>query len=71
LLVILYQEFVGKNVIMAEDVIKEHYDKMKEMFGKLLPNPNIYPKQFQYYVNLYLYYLKRTENLTGELVKYE
>ena len=37
---------------------EEHYNRMMEMFGECLPNPEHHPTKFQYYVRLYkhLYY---------------
>jgi len=34
-------------------VTTEEYEEMKEMFGKNLPNPEMYPKSFEYHYKVY------------------
>lgn len=38
---------------MTEDELKKILEDMLEMFGDKLPNPEHYPKIFEYYVKLY------------------
>lgn len=40
---------------MSDNEVLEHYNKMVEIYG-VLPDPEQEPKQFQYYVKLYLRY---------------
>lgn len=38
---------------MTDSEIAETYERLVETFGKLLPNPEHYPKQFEYYFKMY------------------
>jgi len=40
--------------------VEQHIHRMEELFGQL-PNPDHSPKQFQYYVDLYKFYLNRVK----------
>lgn len=43
--------------------VEQMYEEMVEIYGDKLPDPDHFPKTFQYYVNLYKYYhLKQNEN---------
>lgn len=41
---------------MNSEEIMETYEKMKEIFGDYLPNPEQEPIRFAYYVRLFKYY---------------
>lgn len=43
---------------MTDEQILDTYNRMVAHYGDSLPNPEHYPKQFQYYVKLFTY----TEN---------
>ena len=43
---------------MTDDEVLKIYNEMVEEYGNKLPNPDHYPKVFQYYVKLYLHYRK-------------
>lgn len=55
---------------MNEELMTHHLSELKTMFGDLLPDPHHYPLQFEYYLKLYWFYLKRSENI-GALVPNE
>ena len=40
---------------MTDSEALELYNKMEEMFGDKLPDPEHCPKEFQYYIKLYFY----------------
>jgi hypothetical protein len=40
---------------MTEEEIKKIYHEMLEMFGDKIPNPDHYPRTFEYFVRLYLH----------------
>jgi hypothetical protein len=47
---------------MTDEEVLKLYDEMVEMYGNKLPNPEHEPRQFQYYIKLFLYDKKvRTE----------
>jgi hypothetical protein len=37
----------------SDSEIIETYEQLLEIFGKALPNPEHYPKQFEYYFRMY------------------
>jgi len=41
---------------MTDQDILHHYQRMVEIYGDKLPDPDHSPREFQYYVNLYLYF---------------
>jgi hypothetical protein len=51
-----------------EEALKTH-EMMQEIFGDDLPDPEVYPRQFHYFVKLYRYYhvRQRTENSNSNL----
>lgn len=40
---------------MTDEEVLKLYDEMVERYGDKLPNPDHEPKQFQYYIKLFLY----------------
>lgn len=40
---------------MTEEDVRKIYQGMVEMFGDKLPNPEHYPRTFEYYLKLYLH----------------
>lgn len=40
---------------MTDEEVLKLYDEMVEMYGDKLPNPEHEPRQFQYYIKLFLY----------------
>lgn len=50
---------------MTSDDALRLYNEMISEFGNRLPNPEHYPKQFQYYVKLYLHYKKHSQKNEG------
>ena len=38
---------------MSDDEVLKHYDKMVEIFGDALPDPDVFPKCFGYFCKLY------------------
>ena len=55
---------------MELETFQYHLEAMKKMFGEQLPNPEHYPLQFHYFLNLYVYYLKR-KSATTQLIPSE
>jgi len=45
---------------MTDQEIEKILEEMKEMFGDKLPNPDHYPKIFEYFVKLYLHSKKHS-----------
>ena len=46
---------------MTNEEVLLHYDKLVEMYGDKLPNPEHEPQQFGYIVDLYKYYNMQSE----------
>lgn len=44
-----------------EDKLKKFIKQLKDYWGDRLPDPNQYPKTFEYYVKIFQYY-KHLEN---------
>ena len=51
---------------MTDDEILNHYERMQEIYGDELPDPEIYPKQFAYYVKLYKHVHYQPESTVSE-----
>jgi hypothetical protein len=51
---------------MTDNEILKHYERMQEIFGEELPDPEIYPKQFSYFVKLYKKYYEESEPTMSE-----
>ena len=43
---------------MTDEKIMEHFEKMKEIYGEAVPNPDHNPVLFAYYVKMYKTYHK-------------
>jgi hypothetical protein len=43
---------------MTNEKVMQLYNELVEEYGDKLPNPDHYPKTFQYYVKLYKHYRK-------------
>ena len=41
---------------MSEQELLQHYERLVEMYGDELPNPEHEPLRFAYFVKLYKYY---------------
>jgi hypothetical protein len=41
---------------MSEQELLQHYERLVEMYGDQLPNPEHEPVRFAYFVKLYKYY---------------
>jgi len=48
-------------MVMNDDEVLEHYERMKEIFGDDLPDPEHEPIRFAYYVKIYKYYHPKEE----------
>lgn len=48
---------------MTDEEVSAFYDKLVEFFGDQLPNYELHPKSFAYYVKLYRYYMSKNTNL--------
>lgn len=47
---------------MTNEQLLEHYQRMVDIYGDNLPNPEQEPIRFQYYVKLYKYYNMEQRN---------
>ena len=43
-------------------VTEEEWEEMKEMYGDNLPNPEHYPKSFEYHYKVFLMFKKGVDN---------
>lgn len=49
---------------MTDQEIMEHFEKMQEIYGDALPNPDHNPILFAFYVKMYkFYHLPKVENV--------
>lgn len=51
---------------MTDEQILKHYDRMVEIFGDELPDPEVYPKTFAHFVKLYKHYYVEPEPTMSE-----
>lgn len=54
---------------LTEEQLKE-VDKISEMFGDRIPDPNQYPRCFQYYVKMYRYMKSLGQPEVSEIIDF-
>jgi hypothetical protein len=50
---------------MTDQEIEQHYNKLVEIYGDELPDPEVYPKIFAYFVKLYKRQLNEQASTTN------